>query len=121
MRVAEIENDGWIQDNLFQGLIGQPHGGFPEPFRSDVLKDLPRIDDRPGASMEPLDFAALEAKLKKKLGVEKISETDVMSAALYPKVAEDFFQNRSGSDQNFTPKDFSLCKVLFWRKNSRYE
>ena len=44
--------------------------------------------------MEPLDFAALEAKLKKKLGVEKISETDVMSAALYPKVAEDFFQNR---------------------------
>ena len=56
--------------------------------------------------MEPLDFAALEAKLKKKLGVEKISETDVMSAALYPKVAEDFFQNRSGSDQNFTWKDF---------------
>ena len=64
--------------------------------------------------MEPLDFASLEAKLKKKLGVEKISETDVMSAALYPKVAEDFFQNRSGSDQNFTSKDFLFTlQVLF--------
>ena len=45
--------------------------------------------------MAPLDFADLEAKLRKKLNVEKVSETDVMSAALYPKVAEDFFQNRA--------------------------
>jgi len=93
-RASELSFPNSVVEYL-QGLIGQPHGGFPEPFRSDVLKDLPRIDDRPGASMEPLDFAALEAKLKKKLGVEKISETDVMSAALYPKVAEDFFQNRA--------------------------
>jgi hypothetical protein len=28
--------------------VGQPHGGFPEPFRSQVLKDLPRMDGRPG-------------------------------------------------------------------------
>ena len=22
-------------------MVGQPYGGFPEPFRSQVLKDLP--------------------------------------------------------------------------------
>ena len=25
-----------------QGQIGQPYQGFPEPLRSDILKDLPR-------------------------------------------------------------------------------
>ena len=44
--------------------------------------------------MAPLDFDALEEKLKKVHGTE-ISECDVMSAALYPKVAEDFFRFRS--------------------------
>ena len=29
---------------FLQGAIGQPVGGFPEPFRSQVLKDLPRIE-----------------------------------------------------------------------------
>ena len=27
---------------FLQGLIGQPYQGFPEPLRSDILKDLPR-------------------------------------------------------------------------------
>jgi len=84
-----------------QGQIGQPYGGFPEPFRSDVLKEhIPRIEGRPGEEMAPLDFEALEAKLKKVHGSE-ISECDVMSAALYPKVAEDFFKFRS----NYGPVD----------------
>ena len=30
---------------FLQGAIGQPVGGFPEPFRSQVLKDLQRIED----------------------------------------------------------------------------
>ena len=29
---------------FLQGAIGQPVGGFPEPFRSQVLKDLQRIE-----------------------------------------------------------------------------
>ena len=31
---------------FLQGAIGQPVGGFPEPFRSQVLKDLPRIEGK---------------------------------------------------------------------------
>ena len=28
---------------FLQGMVGQPYGGFPEPFRSQVLKDLPVV------------------------------------------------------------------------------
>jgi pyruvate carboxylase len=70
---------------FLQGQIGQPHGGFPEKFRDDVLKDLPRVRGRPGEDMEDLDLAALKEKLGEKFGTT-ISEVDVMSAALYPKV-----------------------------------
>ena len=64
-------------------------------FRSDVLKqNIPRIEGRPGEGMDPLDFAELETKLKKSHGAS-INECDVMSAALYPKVAADFFKFRA--------------------------
>ena len=51
-----------------QGLIGQPYGGFPEPFRSQVLKNLPCVDERPGENMEPFDFKAAKEKLVAKYG-----------------------------------------------------
>merc|ERR1719187_1093010 len=41
-----------------QGMIGQPYGGFPEPFTSNVLKKLPRVVGRPGENMEPFEFEA---------------------------------------------------------------
>ena len=41
---------------FFQGYLGQPVGGFPEPLRSHIIRDLPRIDERPGLTMEPLNF-----------------------------------------------------------------
>ena len=44
--------------------------------------------------MPPLDFEELEKKLKKTHG-SHITECDVMSAALYPKVAADFFRFRA--------------------------
>ncbi len=45
---------------FLQGMIGQPSGGFPEPFRSKVVKDLPRVEGRPGASMPPMNLVTLE-------------------------------------------------------------
>ena len=44
--------------------------------------------------MASLDFTELETKLKKTHGAG-INECDVMSAALYPKVAADFFKFRA--------------------------
>merc|ERR1719483_1223807 len=74
-----------------QGMIGQPYGGFPEPLRSDILKDLPVVDGRP-ESMEPLDFVALKQELTAKFGA--VTDYDVMSVAMYPHVAKEFFKFR---------------------------
>jgi len=75
-----------------QGNIGEPYGGFPEPLRSRVLKNMARVEGRPGASMPPFDFAALKKDLQTRH--PHISERDVMSAALYPDVAEEYFDFR---------------------------
>lgn len=75
---------------FLQGMIGQPTGGFPEPLRSRVIKDLPRIEGRPGANMVPLNLVALEGDLKEKHDQYSISPRDVLSAALYPKVFDEF-------------------------------
>jgi pyruvate carboxylase len=79
----------------FQGLIGQPHGGFPEPLRTKVLKGKKGLDGRPGASMPAFDFEKEAAKLKAKWGVQNIREPDVMSSVMYPKVFEDYMTSRA--------------------------
>merc|ERR1719508_553195 len=79
---------------FLQGQIGQPYQGFPEPLRSQVLKDLPQFDGRPGESMPDHDFEETKAKLAAKYPLETVLDRDVMSAILYPKVADDFFQFR---------------------------
>ncbi|XP_017044968.1 pyruvate carboxylase, mitochondrial isoform X1 [Drosophila ficusphila] len=75
-----------------QGSIGIPHGGFPEPLRSRVLKDMPRIEGRPGAELQDLDFDKLKSELKE--SHSSITNRDVMSAALYPQVTNDFLHFR---------------------------
>uniref|UniRef100_A0AAQ5YT35 Pyruvate carboxylase n=1 Tax=Amphiprion ocellaris TaxID=80972 RepID=A0AAQ5YT35_AMPOC len=85
---------------FLQGYIGIPHGGFPEPLRSKVLKALPRIEGRPGASLPPMDFKALEEGLRAAHG-DDITPEDVMSAAMYPKV----FQEFKDFTANFGPVD----------------
>ncbi|KAM9425996.1 pyruvate carboxylase, mitochondrial-like [Pholidichthys leucotaenia] len=85
---------------FLQGYIGIPHGGFPEPFRSKVLKSLPRIEGRPGASLPAMDFKTLEEGLREAHG-DDITPEDVMSAAMYPKVFQEFKEFTA----NFGPVD----------------
>lgn len=75
---------------FMQGYIGQPHGGFPEPLRSKILKDTHRIEGRPGESLTELDLEALRNSLQEKFPSYKMRDSDVMSAAMYPKVYDDF-------------------------------
>lgn len=71
-----------------QGHIGQPYGGFPEPLRSKVLRDMPRIEGRPGATLPPFDFAKLKTELKEIF--PHATDKDVISAALYPQVTKEY-------------------------------
>jgi pyruvate carboxylase len=74
---------------LFQGQVGQPPYGFPEPLRTKVLRGRPRLDNRPGEKLKPLDFDALHKELEEK-HQRKLRDVDVMSYAMFPKVFDDF-------------------------------
>jgi pyruvate carboxylase len=76
----------------FQGYLGQPPYGFLEPLRTRILeaRRLPSIQGRPGASMPAMDLENLRITLEDAYGSERIRDTDVLSAALYPKVYEEF-------------------------------
>lgn len=73
---------------FFQGYLGQPVGGFPEPLRTHIIGNRERIDGRPGATMPPLDLAKLKEELIEKY--DNITDYDVLSAALYPKVFAEY-------------------------------
>lgn len=73
----------------FQGHLGQPPYGFNEVLRMKIIRNLPRIEGRPGASMPPMDFVALRKQLIATHG-ENIRDVDVCSAALYPAVFKDY-------------------------------
>jgi len=90
-----------------QGLIGQPPGGFPEPLRTKILKDKVRYEDRPGASMPPLDFEQVKKNLIAKHG-NLVTDCDVMSYVMFPKVLEEFLEFRT----KFGPVDTLDTRVF---------
>ncbi|KAM3414879.1 Pyruvate carboxylase [Cercospora zeina] len=73
---------------FFEGLMGQPYGGFPEPLRSKALRDRRKMDKRPGLYLDPINFDKVRETLKEKYG--GCSETDVASYVMYSKVFEDY-------------------------------
>lgn len=75
-------------------------------FVSQVLKSLPRIEGRPGASLPPMDFKALEEGLRAAHG-DDITPEDVMSAAMYPKVFQEY--------KEFTCKFTDVRMILVFR------
>lgn len=75
---------------FLQGFIGHPAGGFPEPLRSRVVKDRPLVVGRPGASIPPVSLEELKTRLREKHEGAKLSLRDVLSAAMYPKVYDEY-------------------------------
>eukprot|EP00041_Stephanoeca_diplocostata_P007866 m.113187 g.113187 ORF g.113187 m.113187 type:complete len:1208 (+) comp17067_c0_seq1:213-3836(+) len=80
--------------SFFQGNLGQPHNGFPEQLRKDIIRGLPEINDRPGANLEPFDFVSAKKKLQDLFPEVLVEDCDVVSYSLYPKVTEEFLQFR---------------------------
>jgi pyruvate carboxylase len=74
---------------FFQGYLGQPYGGFPEPLRSNIIRGKERVDGRPGLDMKPLEFKKIKAELTEKYGPH-INDFDVSSYCMYPKVFDEF-------------------------------
>ena len=94
---------------FFEGLMGQPYGGFPEPLRTQALRERRKMDKRPGLYLEPMDFDAIRKKLKEQYG--GCTETDVASYAMYPKVYEDYRKwTAKYGDLSVLPTKFFLAK-----------
>ena len=98
----------------FQGYLGIPHHGFPEPLRTKILqgKTLPNgktmFEGRPGEELPVYNFEQARITLQEKFGSFNINETDVLSHAIYPAVFDDYmkFQESYGSMQALDTRTF---------------
>ena len=83
--------------SYFQGMMGQPYGGFPKELQKIVLKDIEPLTDRPGKSLPPVDFDAIKKHLIEKYNYgdksEEVMNQKAISYALYPKVYEDYCEH----------------------------
>ena len=83
--------------SYFQGMMGQPYGGFPKELQKIVLKDIKPLTDRPGKSLPPVDFNAIKKQLIEKYNYgdksEEVMNQKAISYALYPKVYEDYCEH----------------------------
>ena len=83
--------------SYFQGMMGQPYGGFPKELQKIVLKDIEPLTDRPGKSLPPVDFESIKKHLIEKYNYgdksEEVMNQKAISYALYPKVYEDYCEH----------------------------
>jgi pyruvate carboxylase len=86
-RADQLDFPGSVLEFL-EGMMGQPYGGFPEPLRSKALRNRRKLDKRPGLFLEPVDFKKARTELGQKWG--SVTETDLASHLMYPKVFEDY-------------------------------
>ncbi|MEQ9009928.1 pyruvate carboxylase [Algiphilus sp.] len=81
--------------SLMRGELGFPEDGFPEAIQKKVLGDEKPLTERPGAVLPPTDLEAERGALIERFGEEHISDTDLASHLMYPKVFADFAEQRT--------------------------
>ncbi len=79
---------------LFRGDIGQPYGGFPPALQRKVLKGQTPLTVRPGEVLPAADLAAERAAAEHTVG-RAISEVELASYLMYPKVFVEYARSRA--------------------------
>jgi pyruvate carboxylase len=95
--------------DLLSGRMGQPPGGFPKDVQQRILRGEKPLKGRPGASMPPVDFAAVAKELEGKIG-RKPTPQDVQSYLMYPKVFLEFVK----SQEEFADLSILPTNVFFY-------
>jgi oxaloacetate decarboxylase alpha subunit len=80
--------------NFVMGLYGEPPGPISDEMKKKVLGKKEPITCRPADLLQP----GLEAA-RKEIGSMTTSEEDVISYALFPEIAKDFFLWRDGRQE----------------------
>jgi pyruvate carboxylase len=74
---------------MFQGALGVPPGGWPKKVQQIILRGAKPDHGRPGALLEPVDFAAAKQALDKKVE-RSVRHDELLSSLLYPDVFTKF-------------------------------
>ena len=77
--------------NYFEGMMGQPQGGFPKDIQAIVLKGKKPIAGRPGEHLPPVNFAKVKEEMAAFFTDPNPSMKDMVSYCLYPKVFKDYY------------------------------
>jgi oxaloacetate decarboxylase alpha subunit len=95
----------------FQDLMAGKYGACPAPKNQDVVKKAldalkmeKEITHRPADDI-PSEYSKLEDEAKKVLGTSTISVEDVLTYAMFPKVAPNFFKTRADGPVVFKPEE----------------
>jgi len=94
----------------FQDLVAGKYGACPAPKNPDVVKKAldalkmeKEITHRPADDI-PSEYSKLEEETKKLLGTGTVTAEDVLTYAMFPKVAPDFFKKRADGPVVFKPE-----------------
>jgi pyruvate carboxylase len=79
---------------LMRGDLGQPYGGFPEGFQRKVLQGRAPLTRRPGELLASTDLQSARNGVDGKVG-RKITDADLASYLMYPKVFLDYAADRA--------------------------
>jgi pyruvate carboxylase len=78
---------------FFQGYLGQPYQGFPKELQQIILKGREAMTTRPGERLDPVNFQEIKKNLSHQFN-RQVTDHEVLSYALYPKVFLDYTELR---------------------------
>jgi pyruvate carboxylase len=79
--------------SLFKGELGFPPDGFPKALQQKVLRGEAPIQGRAGDHLPAVDLEAKRLEAEHAIG-RKVSDTDLASYLMYPKVFKDYAEHR---------------------------
>jgi pyruvate carboxylase len=79
--------------SLFKGELGFPPDGFPKALETKVLRGEAPMQGRAGDHLPPVDLEAKRLEAEHAIG-RKVSDTDLASYLMYPKVFKDYAEHR---------------------------
>lgn len=89
--------------SLFRGELGFPPDGFPKDLEKKVLRGQAPMQGRAGDHLPPVDLEAKRLEAENAIG-RKVSDTDLASYLMYPKVFKDYAEyRREFSDVSLLP------------------
>jgi pyruvate carboxylase len=75
--------------SYFEGMMGQPEGGFPKDLQRIVLKGKKPITCRPGELLPPDDYDAVKKHIVEDLGLEGTDQQQ-LCYTMYSKVFDEY-------------------------------